>query len=68
MTASWFGFVAGFLSPYRPDFLDLADLTRGFGIGFLETVIVGRPFEHFLKLVIQTNGLPLLHINVTATL
>jgi hypothetical protein len=52
MAASWFGFVAGFLSPYRPDFLDSADLRRGFGTGFLKAVIVRRPFEHFLKLVI----------------
>jgi hypothetical protein len=49
---SWLGFVTGFRPPYRPDSLDSADLRRGFGTGFLEAVIVGRPFEHFLKLVV----------------
>jgi hypothetical protein len=52
MTASRLGFVKGFRPPYQPDSLDSADLRRGSGTGFLEPIIAGRPFEHFLELVI----------------
>jgi hypothetical protein len=52
MTASRLGFLMGFRPPHRPDSLDSSDLRRGFVTGFIEVVIVGRPLEHFLKLVI----------------